>query len=438
MASFVGRQEELRRLDRVLESERKICYVEAEPRMGATTFVRRFCDKSKCIHTTFREGTERECLRSFRNAMEDFTGEPIESEDLDFAYLFQILTGIAREYDPVIVFDGTHNAPDSFVSQVRWFSEQREHMVILIGHNDRERFGMTFSDVIELEPLSFEESRLMHPKMSPMDALRTYMVVGGSPAYHSLMNKSDFESSVEKAFLGNYPKLCTECELILRRSSVPYPMCCAILSDMANSMGRPVDIAQTEGISRQLCDIYLKKLTEEDLICRLNPVGNAPRKPVYIIKNPLVAFYLMVIRGNPVLEFGDRPGYEDIEHYVDMFMELRFRDICEEYLLRHHDCVNIGRWWIKEENTFKPTMLAIVKEDEQEVCLVADCKFRGGKIDNGALKAFSARAELISEVPDKRLVMFSISGFEDKLQKKARNEGVILVGPAELLQLSGQ
>ena len=65
--------------------------------------------------------------------------------------------------------------------------------------------------------------------------------------------------------------------------------------------------------------------------------------------------------------------------------------------------------------------------------IIADCKFRSGKIDSGALKAFISRAEQISDVPEKHLMMFSISGFEDKLIKKARAENVVLVGPYELL-----
>lgn len=433
MASFIGRYAELKRLDEVYEGNIRNCYIEAYPRAGATAFVKRFCDKSKCIFTTFREGTERESLACFKNAIEDFIGEPIGSEEMDFAYLFQALSRIVKEFEPILVFDNTHFAPDSFPSQLKWFSESEDVMIILIGQGDRDRYNITFSDIIDLKPLSAAECRIMHPKMSPLDALKTYMAVGGIPAYHALMNKPSFDSSVEKTFMGNYPKLCTECELILRKSSVPYAYCCAILSDIADAVGRPVDIAEREGISRQLCDIYLKKLTEEGLIGKLNPIGNAPRKPVYIIKNPLIAFYMMVIRTNPVLEFQEKPGYPDIEHYVDMFMELRFRDICEEYLLENYDCIDVGRWWIKEENTYKPTLMAIISEDDREKCIIADCKFREGKLDNGALKAFMSRAEQISDVPEKKLMVFSISGFEEKLQKKAKSEGVLLIGPSEIL-----
>ena len=78
-------------------------------------------------------------------------------------------------------------------------------------------------------------------------------------------------------------------------------------------------------------------------------------------------------------------------------------------------------------------LAAIIDVDGVQQTIVADCKFRSGKIDSGALKAFLNRAEQISDVPEKHLMMFSISGFEDKLIKKARADHVVLIGPDELL-----
>ena len=76
---------------------------------------------------------------------------------------------------------------------------------------------------------------------------------------------------------------------------------------------------------------------------------------------------------------------------------------------------------------------SVVNIDGKQRTLVADCKFRGGKLDQGALKAFIARAEMVQDVPEKKLIMFSVSGFEDKLLKKAKSESITLVGPNEIL-----
>ena len=432
MVSFIGRTEELKRLEAVFSGGQRNVFINARPRVGASSLVKRFCEKYRCVHITFYESSPAEAVKAFRLSLEDVLDEPLDP-GMGFAELFQVLLRIVRDLDPVVVFDRTQYAPDEFVSGVRGFSEEAGCMLILIGFNDSGRFDMGFGDIIDLENLSRSECDRFHPKMSPLDRLKTYMAVGGVPLYHAMMNKNDFPESVEKGFMGNYPRLVAECELILRQSSVPYPMCCAILSDIANFTGRPVDIASKEGISRQLCDIYLKKLVEEDLVCTLTPIGNSPRKPVYIIGNPLIAFYFIVIRMNPEIQFRDKADYRDIERYVDMFLEIRFRDICAQYIREHYDCVSIGRWWLKEEDTQKPTLAAIVNIEGRQRTIIADCKFRGGKIDSGALKAFISRAEMIQDVPDKLLMMFSVSGFEDKLIKRAKSESVILIGPSDLL-----
>lgn len=414
-------------LDNVFTGNIRNCYIEAKDRTGSSALVKRFCEKSKCIYTTFREGTPAECVRSFRTAIENFIDEPIGQDADTFADLFHLLSGIVKEYEPILVFDKSHYAPQEFADQVKWFSEAQDVMIIIIGHRDPKKYDMTFSERIELGDLSFEECMRLHPKIQKLDAFKIYLAVGSNPAYHAVMNKGDFETSVEKAFLGNFPKLTMESELVIRRSGVPYGICCAVLSDIANCIGRPVDIAAKEGISRQLCDIYLKKLVEEDIVKTLVPMGNSPKKPAYIFKNPLIAFYFMAVRNVPESEFPDKAGFADIERHADMFLELRFRDFCEDYLRKHYECVRIGRWWLKEENTSKPTLTAVVNIDGTEKTIIADCKFRKGKIDQGAMKSFVKRAAEIGDVPEKIPMMFSVSGFDDKLIKKAKAERIVLV-----------
>ncbi len=433
MASFAGRNTELKALNETFKSNIRNCYIDTVPRAGATALIRKFCEKHRCVYVTFPESTPAECLRIFAMAIEKYSGEPLDSEVNTFSDAFAALKRAVKGDDPVVVFDGCHHAPSDFPPALKGFSDDNYVMIILVGRGDCDRYDITFSQKLELGLLDAQSCARIHPKMSPMDNLRTYMAVGGYPLYHTLMNKPDFRDNIEKNFLGPFPRLCAEAELILRQNSVPYAYCCAILSDIAACIGRPIDIAKKESISRQLCDIYLKKLVEEGLIRALVPIGNSPKKPAYILDNPLVAFYFMVIRNNPALDVPGKGEFKDIERHIDMFMELRFRDICEAYLRTHFKCITVGKWWLRDEETNKPTLAAIIDAGGEKRTIVADCKFRSGKIDSGALKAFIARAEQIEDVPDKSLMMFSISGFEDKLIKKARADNVVLVGPDELL-----
>lgn len=431
MATFIGRTEELSRLKSVFDCNIRNCYINTTPRMGASALVKKFCESRKSITITFPESTRRMCIQVFANAVQNYSRETISSET--FQDLFQDLKRAVKGTDTVIIFERTHFAPEDFPPALKEFSDNNDLMIVLIGQGDSDRYDITFSEIIDLGELPMQECRRIHQKMNPLDSLKTYMVAGGRPAYHMMLNKSDFNESIEKGFLSNYSKLGAECENLLRRSNVPYGICCAILWDIANCMGRPVDIANAEGISRQLCDIYLKKLTEEGLVRTLTPMGNAPKKPFYVIDNPLIAFYFIAIKSNQMVRAEEKLELKTILPSIDLFMELRFRDICEEYLKTHYKCIRVGRWWSKDENTSKPTLVAIIDVQGTEKTIVADCKFRFNKMDADALKNHIARSALVLDTPEKSLMMFSISGFDDKLVKKARAENVVLVGPDELL-----
>ena len=436
MAAFVGRKKELKKIDEILSSG-KPCFTVAEPRIGATALAKRFCENVRTVYISFEDCTPVKAADAVRYAISNFIGRPFDDERT-VPELLNVIIAHSDERGPIVVFDSVQYAPKEICEAIiRFISENPR--TILIGNCDPDDFGIPFHDQIHLGPLNITEYAQFHPKMAPVDKLKTYLVAGDVPLYHQLLNKNDFVSSVERAFLGVYPKLAAECEILLRRSSVPYPACCATLYDIANFTGRPIDVANIEGISRQLCDIYLKKLVSEGFIVQMTPMGNSPRKPAYILRSPVLAFYFLVIHRNPKVEFNDKPTYADIAHHVDMFLELRFRDLCSEYIRTHFDCTCIGRWWEKEEDTQKTTLVATVVINGDERTLVADCKFREGKIDQGALKALQARSELIRDVPKKVLIMFSMSGFEDKLVKKSKTDSVILVGPTELLTwFSGQ
>ncbi len=431
MAAFVGRKKELKRIDEILSSG-KPCFVVAESRMGATALVKKFCESVRTVYISFDDCTPVKAVESVRSAVSNLIGRPCEYERT-VSELLGVVCAHSDDRGPLVVFDKVQYLSEDLIGAIVEFITDNPYS-ILIGDCDPDKFGIPFRDQIHLGEMNFSDYAQFHPKMTPADRLKTYMVAGNVPLYHLILNKNDFESSIERAFLGSYPRLSAECEILLRRSSVPYPICSAILYDIANFTGRPIDVANMEGISRQLCDVYLKKLIQEGFIVPITPMGDSPRKPFYIIRIPILAFYFLVIYRNPKVEFADKPSFNDISNHVDMFLELRFRDLCSEYLRTHFDCTCVGRWWEKEEDTQKTTLVATAVINGAEHTLVADCKFRAGKIDSGALKALHSRAEQIHNVPEKILIMFSISGFEEKLVKKAKTDNVILVGPTEVLE----
>ena len=445
MAQFAGREKELEALERLYSADGlRTCSVYGRSRTGTSGLVREFCKGKPAIIVRFPEGTLREMLESICDSVTRYTSEDIPLP-VDYDEAFSAIGAACGGDGTVVVLDDAANADSlEFRKALGRFIDghirDSDNMLILCGSPENAMVSMTersplkdrIKDAVVLRPLSFAESRELHGKMKDLDAYKCHLTVGGIPLYHLLMNKSDYETCVEKCFLGTYPRLCAEAENIVRKSSVPYRYCSAILSEMAKGCGRPIDLANDQGISRQLCEVYLKKMESEGMIARVNPIANAPKKPVFTVKNPLLGFYHTVIRNNSDIVLADRTDFSDIAPEAGMFLELRFRSICYGYLKENFDCKAVGGWWIAGESTNSINLAAVIEKDGSEYTLVCDCKFRKGKIDTGALKNLKKRAEAV-EADDKRLAMFSASGFDGDLVKTAEKEGILLIGPKELL-----
>ncbi|MCQ2070567.1 MAG: ATP-binding protein [archaeon] len=429
MAAFVGREEELKALNGLYSQKgRRVGFVHGGPKMGMTTLMERFCEEKKHLIFEYRDGTDNEHLLISVYALEKYTGEyyPDIKTPKDF---FEKLSDALGGKKSVVVFDG-NQYPEEFAKALKEYLDRSENTNIVCSKKpDNSYLEVNFDLTLELSPLSYEDCVSLHPKMSRIDALKTYLTVGGVPGYHATMNKSDYKSCIEKNFLGAFPRLCAEAENIALKSSVPYDMCSAILSDMSAFVGRPIDVANRENISRQLCDLYLKKMEAEGLIEQITAVGNSPKKPVYIVKNRLMAFYHTVIRMNPAVIYGKKLDYFDIADSIEMYLELALRDFCGKYMVKNMGCNGYGYWWTKDDNTNRLNVCGI----RDDCVLIADCKFRYDKVDNGVLKQLKARTEAVEEVNEKRLVIFSMSGFDNKISRKAAEGGILLVSADNLL-----
>ena len=83
MASFVGRNSELKTLGEVFKSNIRNCYIEAVPRSGATALIRRFCEKHRYLYVTFPESTGAECHQSDADPLDVAVAEHGEDRTLD-------------------------------------------------------------------------------------------------------------------------------------------------------------------------------------------------------------------------------------------------------------------------------------------------------------------------------------------------------------------
>lgn len=440
MSKFIGRSAELSILEKVRSGDGlHTCAVYGRPRIGSSALARKFCEGKRSVIVSFTEGTVPEVLEAFRECLSEY-GPEVPRIDY-YREAFNRLASLCYDGTVVLLDNITYADSDGFRSALAEFIGNeirgKDRMLVICGSPSNavrsmlgdKRLKDLFPERIEVPPLSFPEARQFHQKMKDRDAYMCYLTVGGTPLYQQLMNKPDYASCVEKCFLGTYPRLCAESEILARRSSVPFAYCSAIISAVAKGCGRPIEIANSQKISRQLCGVYLKHMEEEGLLMRLRPMANAPKHPMMTVKDPLLAFYHTVIRNNPDVVLEDKPSFSDIEPEAGMFLELRFRKACYRYLCAKG--YDVGGWWRKGEDSTAVNLAAEKEEGGKRIFLLCSCKFRPGKLDSGALDALADRAKGV-EAENLRLAVFSASGFDGSATKAASKAGVLLVGPKEL------
>lgn len=259
---------------------------------------------------------------------------------------------------------------------------------------DRPLYGR-FINRIRVGQLHYWQCERMHPEMDRADALRTYMVVGGYPAYHEVIDDPSFKDMVVRRLLGPNAPLAEEAVSTLSAELSPFPTIDAILLDIAQGCTDIKRIAEREGLSRAVCGRYLRMMEDLDIVECLNPMANSDRKTrIYRIKDPLIGFSHTVLYRNRDLapSFNREEAYAAMSEEISTYLGFRFEDVCADYIRRRFLCRGIGKWWgWTDGETSEIDIVAEVVDGGERYAILAECKFRNRRTGVSALEELEFR-----------------------------------------------
>jgi len=433
---FVGREEELRFLDGIWKGRSpKTCAVYGRRRIGKTTLVDHFCRDKPHIRFSFIRSTEEKNSAIMDAAMARYTGGPPKGMT-EFRQALDALSDLISDENIVIFMDELayllENAPQAS-SELQHFIDHSLRdsgsMLIVcsslvsmirkeIEREDRPLFGR-FINRVHVRQLHYWECERMHPEMTRGDALRTYMVIGGYPAYHEVIQESSFKDMVTNRLLGPNAPLSEESMNMLSMELSPFPMIEAILLDIAKGSNDVKTISEKEGISKSLCNRYLRQMEDLDIVTRITPMANSDKKTkLYRIKDPLVGFWHMVLYRNlDLVSSSNRAAaYDAIHEEISTFLGFKFEDICADYLRNRFLCKRIGKWWGWVDGEVSDIdVVAEVIDGKDRYSVLAECKFRNRKTGISALEELEHRAGSVKGYNNVRFMIFSGSGFTEEL-----------------------
>ena len=179
----------------------------------------------------------------------------------------------------------------------------------------------------------------------------------------------------------------------------------------------PKEIADKTGININTVNKYLHDLTTYyEITERRYPITEDPyksRNVRYFLRDNFYRFWFRFVYFQP----GD---LGDIKKEFDYYLSGIFEDICIEKVKTDFKYKKVGKWWSRK---LEVDVLAI----DKKATLMGECKWSNKKMDIGDFFKLKEKSEALPLKNTRfRYVLFSKSGFTERLKNLADEEDIIL------------
>ena len=444
---FVGRKEELSELESLYRKGGCAVAVYGRRRIGKTALLEHFCESKNSLFLRCLKGGGSASLDYFSETVSAFLGNKVSIDS--FMGLTSVLETVVSKKTVIVIDEYPYISTPMVSSLLQHFIDgplsRSGSMLILCGSSissmKREAedsgeplFGR-FRRILEVPPLSFQETKRCHPGMDDLDALKLFLTVGGIPRYHQDMDYRTFRECIVEGYFRRH-NLTEEAELLID-SEFPNPRrAMAVLSAIGRGSTSLKEIAEKVGIDKTLCSKCIALLEDARMVAKVSPMLDAPKRPVYYIRDSFLAFHYAVVKGrgeyfNP--SHADK-AYSLIENDISTFLGKRFETYCADLIRKRYLTLEMGTWWMdKDDEHSEIDVVAVVDSKDTEYSIFAECKFRRSPMGNADLELLKERSSRFDKSLHRRYFLFSLSGFDRDLADGIDPKRVILVGPETIL-----
>jgi AAA+ ATPase superfamily predicted ATPase len=299
-----------------------------------------------------------------------------------------------------------------------------------------------------LSPFEMPEAALFFPNYNPTQQLEAWSVLGGMPYYLcAFSDTEDIFANIRDQILDEQGLLYNEPHLLLMEELREPRNYFSILRAIAQGRKRLNEIVQSAGVGSATTTIrYLDILQQMRIVERRVPATESQpeksKKGLYHITDPFLRFwfrYVQPYRGSLVIGMVGAILNQRIIPTFDQYVGLSFEEAAREYvarLARRGDLPflpeSIGGWWDRENE-----IDLIAASYSERSLLLGECKWSEKPVGTNILDSLKKKSQDLSVTGDWRslyYVLFSKSGFTPTLEKIAKDEGVRLVKPGEMVQ----
>ena len=429
MDGFVGRNDDLEYLENLYRAAPQSCAIYGRKRLGKTALMQKFCEYKRHIYISGSVGLKSECLRSIEEAVGRFTGEKESIEDIED--LFGRLKKICARRT-VVIFDNyswlLELFPEMYGAVSRFLSRDMKNTRIffIACDTDSTVFGR-IANLREIRPMSYLECTGFHPGYTVLQHLQAYAMVGGTPAYHRLLEGKP-EDAVRNQFLGGMSVFSLEAEFNVNSQASDREACIRILYAMASGAETLKDIVAASGLNSGQCQKAIEDMENKGLVFREHSDFDS-RNWVCGFGSNILRFYYTVVAKCRMGDdfFSEDKAFVGVAKEMDPYLSGIFKSISREYIRIHYDCNFVGK--IRSGSSAPEVEYVAVARDAdgKKITVCSSSRYCGEPMDVRDLKRLQNGSKKLKISSPPLYLMFSGCGFGGDLREAAESRDDIVL-----------
>lgn len=403
---LIGRKKELSFLNELYNSDKfEFLILHGRRRIGKSYLLTNFIkDKKNSIYYVADKSNEENNVKLFVKELKKIYNflylDNFSSwyEVFDFLNNIEIkerLTIIIDEFSYLLFKDDAfdsklQNAIDNILKNKNIFlilcGSEVGTIINLINDSSKPLYGRKTAE-LELKSLNYLEAREFFPKYNNLDALKAYLILGGTPMYLSLFNDTlSLKENIIRNIISNTGFLFNEVENLLRTEFKEITLYYNILKIINYKKLNLNDIASKVYEDNAKVAKYLNILIKINLVNKFIPVGEKENKrnALYGIVDNYFSFYFTFIAPNLNVLNGLMSSNAFYDNYLNVnelnnFFGPRYELICHDFIkmaIYNKELPQIkmlGYWWGKINNI--ATEIDILGLNDN-LAIIGECKFR--------------------------------------------------------------
>lgn len=463
---FANRRRELAVLQGFWDARRAQCIpITGRRRVGKTSLVEQFALGKRVVYYRCQLRPSAEQVPLFGAALAEASADPLDRAEppRSWAGVFALIERLTRSGRLLLVLDEVPYwvARDESLPSLlqNWWDAAGRHldvMLVLCGSAvqmmERLLTGAAplagcVTGRLPVRPFDFREAAEVLSFADPADTLAAYGILGGVPLYLSLFEPHrSLRDNVARHIASPSARLYVEPEAVFAadHSSYDRAQAMAVLRTMASGEPHWSKIQQKSGVPVGSLPRLMEVLTGDlGLVQRLLPITESRESRTYrtryVLTDNFFRFWFRFIEPNRgTIEFGGGERLADsIVASLPDYLGPPFEAVCRDWVrlalaqgVLAAPAVRVGTWWAANEE------VDVVGLDAAgRVALAGECKWRNAPFDWAALEAYLAHLRALGDLvrPDVLHVLFSKSGFTDRVLAWAGEHAARTLAPADLL-----